>query len=151
MRMVKSKDRTLRLVINKRKKRSASTEAVRAMKQTMPIPLDDVFEDIPVESVSHLDVNWPGGEHQIVKLGEEPVEIGRDEACSLCLPLHNVSRIHARIIPENEEYLLEDMDSTNGTYVNGVQIASCTLKNNDQIRIGEARIVYVKEKIQRKD
>ncbi len=148
--MKNENDRTLRIIVGRKKKSRVSTAAQRVMKQTMPIPLDDVFESIPVETVSHLDVTLPDEKHIKIKLGESPLEIGREDSCELCLPLHNVSRVHARIILDNEEHIIEDMESTNGTFVNSVRIASCTLKNNDQIRIGEARLVYVREKIQRK-
>jgi pSer/pThr/pTyr-binding forkhead associated (FHA) protein len=45
--------------------------------------------------------------------------IGRDSQCEIRLLDHTISRRHARMIFQNEEFILEDLDSTNGTYVNG--------------------------------
>ncbi len=47
---------------------------------------------------------------------------------------------------EPEEYIVEDMDSTNGTFVNNVRVKSCTLRHNDQIRIGEALILFTQQR-----
>ncbi len=141
---------TMRDNVVRKNKSCASKDAQHVMKQTMQIPLDDVIEDIPVDTVAHLDVVLPGKTHIRLQLGDTPIEIGREDSCDVCLPLHNVSRVHARIIWDHEEHLIEDMDSTNGTFLNNVRIACCTLRNNDHVRIGDARLTYVKEKIQRK-
>lgn len=130
--------------------RDVAPEQKRVMKQTMQIPLDELMEDLPVDTVAHLDVLLPDETHVRVQLEEKPLQIGREDTCDLCLPLHNVSRVHARIVFDREEHVIEDLDSTNGTYLNNVRIACCTLRSNDHIRIGEARLTYIKEKIQRK-
>ncbi len=140
----------MRNIVFDEKRRCSPTTAQRLFKQTRPVPVDDLLEDIPVDTVAHLEATLPDRKRIRIKLDESPLEIGRGDTCGLCLPLHNVSRVHARIILDNEEHIIEDMDSTNGTFVNTVRIAGCTLRNNDHIRIGEARLTYIKEKIQRK-
>lgn len=45
----------------------------------------------------------------------------------LNLNLNSVSRKHARIFLRKEEYHIEDLHSTNGTYVNGVRVVKCIL------------------------
>ena len=141
---------TIRTHVGGKKKDCASTVDRSAMKQTMQISLNDILQDVPVDTVAHLDVVLPDEARMSIRLGDTPVEIGREESCDVCLPLHNVSRVHARIIWDHEEHLIEDMGSTNGTFLNNVRVACCTLRNNDHIRIGEARLTYIRERIQRK-
>ena len=52
------------------------------------------------------------------------------------------SRTHARIRPEVEGWILEDLNSSNGTYVNGHKIKSAVLESGDQIRLGRTTLVY---------
>ena len=80
------------------------------------------------------------------ELDQSEIQIGRRSDCEIKLPLHGVSRIHARIYFQDDEYYLEDLGSTNGTYINTIKIVKCVLRNNDQIEIGEAKIIFVEEK-----
>jgi pSer/pThr/pTyr-binding forkhead associated (FHA) protein len=88
----------------------------------------------------------PGLEPKRVELGRGEITIGRDKECNIHLPLPNASRKHARLFAKGEEFLIEDLNSTNGTVVNGVRISRCVLRNNDQIRIGEARMQFIHQK-----
>ncbi|MHB8193452.1 MAG: FHA domain-containing protein [Bellilinea sp.] len=50
-----------------------------------------------------------------------------------------VSRRHARLIQQDQGYLLEDLGSSNGTFVNGERISTgVQLKNGDEVRLGQA-------------
>ena len=80
------------------------------------------------------------------ELSTQEIDIGRRPDCEVHLPLSGVSRLHARIYYQNEEYYVEDLDSTNGTYVNTVKVVKCILRNNDQIEIGDVKIIFVEEK-----
>lgn len=62
--------------------------------------------------------------------------IGRDENVSICLPDDSVSRKHATILHEKDQFIIEDARSLNGTYVNGRCITSTRLRSNDVIQIG---------------
>jgi DNA-binding winged helix-turn-helix (wHTH) protein len=64
------------------------------------------------------------------------VLIGRDEECDLVIPERQVSRYHARISLEGDGYILKDLDSKNGTFVNGQELVeSHTLQDGDEIQI----------------
>ena len=117
------------------------------LSSTMQIPVEAVFEWLNGASAALLDVTCPGQEPLKLPLGREPIIFGRDRQCRVCLPLSNVSRQHARITLIGEEYRIEDLDSTNGTFVNAVRISRCLLRNNDQIRIGDARIMFVQQRV----
>ena len=65
--------------------------------------------------------------------------IGRDSSADLTLPSPGVSRRHARLIREGNGYILEDLGSSNGTYLNGQRlIERRSLKSGDQIQLGQA-------------
>ncbi|HSN14469.1 MAG TPA: GGDEF domain-containing protein [Anaeromyxobacteraceae bacterium] len=77
-----------------------------------------------------------------VPLAEEVV-LGRDPGCDVCLYADDVSRRHSRIIPDGAGHLVVDLESTNGTWVNGVQVRSQRLRSGDRIRMGVFIARYV--------
>lgn len=105
------------------------------------------FSDISQETASYLDVSWTGQEVIRIALGKDEIMIGRDDTCGVHLPLSNVSWNHSRLTCNAEEYIIEDLDSTNGTYVNNISVSRCVLRNGDQVRIGDASIVFVQQKV----
>jgi hypothetical protein len=62
--------------------------------------------------------------------------IGRDNRCSLVIPDRQVSRQHARIRLDADKHILEDLNSRNGTFVNGQELTgSYLLQDGDEITI----------------
>jgi pSer/pThr/pTyr-binding forkhead associated (FHA) protein len=88
-----------------------------------------------------------GEKKERIYLGENEVVIGRIPDCDIQLLVDNVSRMHARIIYRNEEYQIEDLDSMNGVYVNGIKVEKCILREHDIIEIGGVKILFVEEKV----
>ena len=71
----------------------------------------------------------------------EPFLLGRKSE-QVPLTDHTASRSHARMWRENANWFLEDLDSANGTFVNGVRIQTVTkLKRGDQIKLGSTLLV----------
>jgi len=103
-------------------------------------------EEIAVKQRACLEIIGFGEENKVIELGEEEVIIGRTPECGICLSIENVSRRHSRVIFRNEEYFVEDLGSTNGTYVNGIKIVKCVLRNSDQINIGRVKILFTEDK-----
>ncbi len=69
-------------------------------------------------------------------LGAETVA-GRDANCQICLEDEFVSQLHARVVNNQGHYILEDLGSTNGTFVNGRKINyPVDLRHGDRIKIG---------------
>lgn len=66
--------------------------------------------------------------------------VGRRSDCQIFVPDMRVSRQHARIHRGNNEWMVEDLGSNNGTYVNGERIQSTKLKHDDEIAIANNRI-----------
>lgn len=77
---------------------------------------------------------------------ENELIIGRGGECDLVLPERQVSREHIRIFRADDGYYLEDLDSKNGTWVNGKQVKATTvpLRDGDEIQIALAvKITFV--------
>ena len=85
----------------------------------------------------------PGKTYQ---LDQEETIVGRDLANDIAISDPEVSRRHARFMRKEEEFLVEDLGSTNGTFLNGERISSPQeLKVGDVITLGE-NVVLVFEK-----
>ena len=77
-----------------------------------------------------------------IELTDVPVIIGRASECGLAVPHPSVSRQHCRIWRENGRYLIEDMASTNRTFLNGQPVTRAELRDGDQISIGSNAIKF---------
>ncbi len=69
---------------------------------------------------------------------DDDLTIGRAEKNKLVLNDSYVSQFHARISPRGESYVVEDMGSTNGTYLNKRRLtAPAELQRGDRVKIGK--------------
>jgi predicted component of type VI protein secretion system len=71
-----------------------------------------------------------------------PVTIGREEGNVLRLNDERVSRYHAKVQIEDGDIILTDLDSTNGTRVNGTAIQIRRLRAGDQVSIGRTMLLF---------
>ncbi len=71
-----------------------------------------------------------------------PVTIGREEGNLLRLNDERVSRFHAKVQQEDGDVILTDLESTNGTRVNGSPIQIRRLRPGDQINIGRSMLLF---------
>ncbi len=77
-----------------------------------------------------------------------PVTIGREEGNTVQLNDERVSRFHAKIQEDQDKLVLTDLDSTNGTKVNGEEISVHILRHGDLITLGRSVLVFgTKEEI----
>ena len=86
---------------------------------------------------------YQGGEFAL-EMNQELI-IGRSSELEMVLIEDMVSRHHAKITTTNDEIFIEDLGSTNGTFVNGEKITKCKLKEGDRILIGTSIIKLVLE------
>lgn len=78
-----------------------------------------------------------GSKGKTIGLGGELL-IGRGERCDLILSDTYASQVHARIFPKGDALMVEDMGSTNGTYLNRQKLtAPRELQRGDRIKIGK--------------
>ena len=76
-----------------------------------------------------------------VRLGETPVTLGRAQDSTIVLDDDYVSSRHARIYPRDGQWLVEDMGSTNGTYLERQKVSGPTpVKIGVPIRIGKTTV-----------
>ncbi len=76
---------------------------------------------------------------------EREVVIGRDPRCELPIGAADVSRRHARIVPDAGGHRVVDLGSTNGTWVNGQSITSHRLSPGDRIELGSCVLRYLRQ------
>jgi predicted component of type VI protein secretion system len=71
-----------------------------------------------------------------------PVTIGREEGNSLRLNDERVSRFHSKVQLDGDDYILTDLDSTNGTRVNGTAIQIRRLRIGDRVGVGRSLLLF---------
>jgi predicted component of type VI protein secretion system len=80
-------------------------------------------------------------------VGEFPVDkpvvvVGREATCEIHIDNLGVSRTHCQFIKRGQAYVLQDMNSANGTYVNGKRVGEHYLNDGDEILIGKHTLKY---------
>jgi pSer/pThr/pTyr-binding forkhead associated (FHA) protein len=83
-----------------------------------------------------------GMEYPVTK---EYTVLGRDTEADIAVKDPLVSRRHAAIIYHDGGFVLQDLESTNGTTVNGTLIQQTDLRHRDKFRIGDTTIQFVLE------
>jgi hypothetical protein len=73
----------------------------------------------------------------------EEIQLGRERGNAVVVADQKVSRQHARLTPIDNTFIVTDLGSANGTYVNGVKINQPTrLQNNDRLGIGDTTFIF---------
>ena len=75
-------------------------------------------------------------------ISESEAIIGRDPKSKIVLSDSGVSRQHARVYQTDTDFVIEDLGSSNGTYVDGVPIVSCVLHGGDSVQIGHSLFLF---------
>jgi pSer/pThr/pTyr-binding forkhead associated (FHA) protein len=81
-----------------------------------------------------------GGEE--VELNLPQIVIGRSTACKICISATAVSSRHAEIEAKEGKFIVRDLHSTNGTFLNGQKIDSSPLQHGDRAQIGLQEFVF---------
>ena len=75
--------------------------------------------------------------------GEATISIGRASDCSIPVKDRYLSRRHAEIVPNGDGWILKDLGSANGTYLNGNRVERDTrLTPGDRIRLGDTELLF---------
>jgi putative nucleotidyltransferase with HDIG domain len=92
----------------------------------------------------NLRVSRGPGRMETFSIGDEdlPFTIGRDKENKLCINNSSVSRFHSLLFKENGDYYLQDLDSTNGSFLNGKRVRKEKLTAGDQITIADVEILF---------
>lgn len=88
-----------------------------------------------------LVVRTADGKRLAARKLDGPIQIGRGPACDLRVEDAYVSNVHARIFPREGGWYVEDLGSTNGTFVNEERIAApAPVRAGDRVRVGTTLI-----------
>jgi pSer/pThr/pTyr-binding forkhead associated (FHA) protein len=98
-------------------------------------------KDLPAEKFYLVWVDGAQGGEEI-ELTQKEVVFGRDASCQICIAATQISSQHAKLIAQQGSFLLQDLQSTNGTLVNGRKITSVVLQHGDEIQIGWQKLVF---------
>jgi pSer/pThr/pTyr-binding forkhead associated (FHA) protein len=71
--------------------------------------------------------------------------IGRSSGAQFVLDAALVSRLHCRLSAGATELQVDDLDSTNGTFVNGTRVKRSSLKEGDRLGVGRVELVISRE------
>jgi EAL domain-containing protein (putative c-di-GMP-specific phosphodiesterase class I) len=71
-----------------------------------------------------------------------PYVVGRDEAADFCVDSSRVSRKHVAIEFRDDSYVLRDLESTNGSYVNGKRVTEVALADGDVVVIADFEFTF---------
>lgn len=77
-----------------------------------------------------------------ITLGDLPASIGRGSDCEMRLISSDLSRQHARLERTRRGYLLTDLESRNGVYINEVRVESVVLRDGDTVQLGNLQLIY---------
>ncbi len=93
----------------------------------------------PGYTPAFLYVEKGPGAGQLIPVKQGPLVIGRASACDLRLQHPSISRRHAQLMRQSERFVLRDLGSQNGTFVNRVKITGDTeIRTGDEIAVGNA-------------
>ncbi len=87
----------------------------------------------PAEPPTLLALDWTGGRDELL--------VGRHDRCDVVVGHASVSRRHARLSFRDGHWVLRDLDSTNGTRVNGKRVVRCRLEPGDRLSLGSADLL----------
>src|SRR6202451_602478 len=83
-------------------------------------------------------ISEKGGAERREAFDKNEINLGRVQGTDLMLPKGNVSKHHARLLFRDGRFIVTDLKSTNGTYVNGRKISQATIvREGDKIYIGD--------------
>ena len=106
--------------------RTQATELIRAAASYIGLSIDaDWVESRP----ALLALDWNGGNQELL--------LGRSRGCDVAFSNLNVSRHHARLVFRDGSWILRDLESTNGTFVNGVRVHRCELRPGDWLELAD--------------
>jgi hypothetical protein len=99
------------------------------------------FKPTPTRAHVLTRVEGPGEPSRVV-LDKDLLAIGRALSNDIRLDNEGVSRNHARLVRLDDEFTVEDLESRNGIYVNGLQVHSAILRDGDEVQIGDFIFAY---------
>ena len=85
------------------------------------------------------------GEEMKLEIGAKPLVLGRGLEADIRIEDDEISRTHCAIWMESKKFLIKDLRSRNGTFVNGKNITEAELQPGDRVRIGHCEFAFETE------
>jgi predicted component of type VI protein secretion system len=95
--------------------------------------------------MAFITVNFGGKEERKVDLNKPRLVVGREPTCEIPIDNLGISRQHCVFIQRGDAYVVQDMTSANGTFVNGKKITEHFLNDSDEVVIGKYQLVFHNE------
>jgi HD-GYP domain-containing protein (c-di-GMP phosphodiesterase class II) len=92
--------------------------------------------------MTQLIIERGPGKGRRIEIKAFPATLGRDPTNSIVIDDDQSSRFHLKIKKRGRLYILEDLESRNGTYLNGDKILNSIVKNGDKILVGTTELVF---------
>ena len=90
-------------------------------------------------------VIFGGQEQQTYTLDKPATVVGRDPTCEIQIDNLGISRSHCQFLKRGAAYVVQDMNSSNGTFVNGKKVAEHFLNDGDEVVIGKYALRFKNE------
>ncbi|HEV7923051.1 MAG TPA: DUF4388 domain-containing protein [Thermoanaerobaculia bacterium] len=100
------------------------------------------YRDVVKPTVAQLTIANGAEQGSVIPLTEAEYLVGRQRENAIKLNDLGVSGRHARIFRGPDGYVIEDLKSRNGTWLNGARVFHAVLKNGDRLRLGETDFDY---------
>lgn len=94
------------------------------------------------EDMAKFEIIHPDDSKTNFEIEESIIAIGRSTPCKLLLDESSVSRKHAAVFTKSDGIYIKDLESSNGTYINGKRIEVSKLHNGDEIKIGVFTLIF---------
>ncbi len=103
----------------------------------------EILDEIKTEGPALVVRSGGGraGEHFLLE--QESTTVGRSPDCDIFLDDVTVSRRHALVKRSNEQFIIEDQGSLNGTFLNRRRIESGGLEDGDEVQIGKYKLTFL--------
>jgi hypothetical protein len=87
----------------------------------------------PARRYPLLALDWSGEQPELL--------VGRHHTCDVVIPDLTVSRRHARLVFRDGRWILRDLESKNGTTVNGLRVGRCEIRPGDRVLLGDHQLL----------
>ncbi len=75
---------------------------------------------------------------RVISVGHGPITLGRSDECTVSFADRSLSRVHAKVVVLNGDFMLHDLGSKNGSFVNEIAVDFATqLESGDRVRLGD--------------
>lgn len=94
--------------------------------------------------MAHLKLETSSASGELFDLNTSPITLGRDEHNTFVFDDAQVSRQHARLYSHAGSWYIEDLNSSNGTFVNQARLVSAKpLENGDRLQVGQSVLTFL--------